>query len=306
MMKNKYNKKKLTQEEKRELSIKKYPFLYKKIEVPCVQENGVSVIKTVYKKRSKLPVILIIILALFIGCFVIVGLPRSIKIKEIFVIFGEMFKDSEKMTAFGGYFGYLFTVAVPKIWDTVKMVYIATLIGSLVSIPFFLLASRNFSRKGYIYQPIRALVNIIRTIPTYVLAVLCTCILGYNEIAGIWALIIFTFGIMFKLMYEYVETCDMNPFEAMSSTGARRGQAFMVGVWPQIMPAYLSNILYTFEINVRASVILGFVGAGGIGQELSNAIADQAFEKVGAILVPLFVVVCGLQLISSYTRKKLQ
>lgn len=305
-MKNNPKKVKLTKQEKEAINIRKYPFLYKEIDVVCLDESGQSITKTIYKKKSIAPLIFLLILALFIACFMVVGLPRSVKIDQIFIIFGEMFQDTPKLAPFGGYFGYLFKIAIPKIWDTIKMVYIATLIGSIVSIPFFLLASSNFSRKMIVYQPIRAIINVIRTIPTYVLAVLCTCIMGYNEIAGIWALAVFTFGIIFKLMYEYIETCDMNPFEAMSSTGAKRGQAFMVGVWPQINPSFLSNVLYAFEINVRASVILGFVGAGGIGQELSNAIADQAFEKVGAILIPLFIVVVSLQLISSNVRKRLQ
>ena len=109
---------------------------------------------------------------------------------------------------------------------------------------------------------------------------------------------------MFKLMYEYIDTCDMNPFEASISTGATRLKAFSVALYPQVKPMFFSNFLYTFELNIRASVILGFVGAGGIGQMLNNAMNAQQYDKVGAILIPLFVVVVCLQLLSSYLRKK--
>ena len=151
------------------------------------------------------------------------------------------------------------------------MVFIATVLGTIIAFPLFLIASRNVVVHPYIYQPVRFLVDFIRTIPTYILAILCTVFFGLGETAGIWAMAIFTLGIMFKLMYEYIDTCDMNPFEASISTGATRMKAFNVALMPEVKPMFFSNFIYTFELNIRASVILGFVGAGGIGQMLSNA-----------------------------------
>ena len=300
--KKKKNKKTLSKLEKEEARKKKYPFLYK--EISFVNENGET--KTITKKRSLKLVYGCIILAIFLLCFIFISFPRSVKIDQVFVIFGKMFSDSPNLVAFGGYWGYLTGVAIPKIWETVEMCVIATTIGSLISIPIFLLCARNVVRHAYIYQPVRTIFNIIRTIPTFVLAVICVALFGIGSFAGVIAMTIFTIGIVFKLMYEYTETCDMNPFEAMTSTGASRGQAFMVGVWPQVTPAYISNVIYTFEINIRASVVLGFVGAGGIRQIMNDAIADRAYEKVGAMLIPLFILVLFLQLLSSYLRRKLQ
>lgn len=281
---------------------KLYPIFYKKVNF--IDSDGNS--KTIEKKRSKAPLYTLLILIIFLCSFIFISFPTKVRIDQIFVIFGKMFKDSEKLTPFGGYWGYLTGTAIPKIWDTIIMCYVSTLIGAIISIPLFLLAARNVTKHAYIYQPVRIILNIIRTIPTFVLAVICVCLFGIGEVAGIWAMSIFTIGVLFKLMYEYTETCDMNPYEAMLSVGSRKGQAFMIGVWPQVFPAFISNVLYTFEINIRASVVLGFVGAGGFGQLLSDAIADRCYEKVGCMLIPLFVVVIFLQLLSSYLRRKLQ
>lgn len=295
----------LSPDEREALRQKKYPFLYRQVTVRLDSDGKPS--QTILKRRSLWPIYLgiLFLVTILLGVFFIPQ-PRSIKLDQFFVLLGQMFHDSEKLTPFGGYWGYIGSVAIPKIWQTVQMCFIATALGSILSIPFFLLASRNIAKKIYVYGPVRVLVNVIRTIPTFVLALICVQFTGYNETSGIIAMTIFTFGVLFKLMYEYIETCDMSPFEAFSSTGASRGQSFVGGVWPQVHPVFLSNILYTFEINIRASVVLGFVGAGGIGQIMNDAIADRAYEKVGCVIIPLFVLVVFLQLLSSYVRRKFQ
>jgi phosphonate transport system permease protein len=96
----------------------------------------------------------------------------------------------------------------------------------------------------------------------------------------------------------------MGPFEASVSNGANRLEAYSIAIHPQINSMFISNIIYIFEINIRASVILGFVGAGGIGQLLSNALESSQYDKVGAILIPLFILVVALQFLSSYLRRR--
>jgi len=262
-------------------------------------------IKTIEKKRSKVFLWLLAIVLIFSCSFLFITMPTKIRIDQIGVIFGQMFTPSKwSLKTWDGYWAYLFNKAIPSIWDTVEMVFIATVLGTIIAFPLFLIASRNVVVHPYIYQPVRFLVDFIRTIPTYILAILCTVFFGLGETAGIWAMAIFTLGIMFKFMYEYIDTCDMNPFEASISTGATRMKAFNVALMPEVKPMFFSNFIYTFELNIRASVILGFVGAGGIGQMLSNAMEAQTYDKVGAILIPLFILVVCLQLISSYVRRK--
>lgn len=301
----KTKKPKLSEQEKEALRQKRYPFLYRRVPVRLDEEGHVA--QYILKKRPTWPLYLVIFALITILLIVFfIPAPRAVKLDQFWILLGQMFRDSEKLKAFGGYWGYMSGIAIPKIWQTIEMCFIATFIGSIISVPLFLLASRNIVKKVYLWAPVRVIVNVIRTIPTFVLALICVQFTGYNETSGIIAMTIFTIGVLFKLMYEYIETCDMSPFEAFSSTGASRGQSFAGGIWPQVSPVFISNIIYTFEINVRASVVLGFVGAGGIGQIMNDAIADMAYEKVGCMLIPLFILVVTLQLLSSYLRRKLQ
>lgn len=276
---------------------------YKDVKVTLLNDEE----KILRKKRSLVPFWTILILAIFGLSFIFIALPDRVRFDQFGVIFQQMFVPSKwSLKTWDGYWNYLFHNAVPKIWSTIEMVSVATFIGTIISVPFFILASSNIFTSKWIYVPVRIILNIFRSIPTFVLAVIATVFFGYNETSGIIAMSLFTGGVLFKLMYEYIETCDMNPFEASRSTGARTMQAYVISIAPQVKPTFISNIIYIFEINVRASVVLGFVGAGGIGQLLSDAIGTTQYDKVGAILIPLFVVVVTLQLLSSYLRRRVQ
>ena len=262
-------------------------------------------VKTVEKKRGKGLLFLALFLLVFFICFMFTKGNKAVRWGEINKIIPQLFTPSKwSLKTNEGYQNYLFNTAVPRIWDTVKMVYIATIIGTLISVPLYILAASNVVASKRIYLPVRIIINFFRTIPTFVLAIFGTVFFGLGNMAGIFAMSMFTAGVMFKLMYEYIETVDMGPFEASTSNGANRLKAYSIAIHPQIMPMFVSNVIYIFEINIRASVVLGFVGAGGIGQLLSDALESQNYDKVGAILIPLFIVVVALQLFSSYVRKK--
>ena len=248
----------------------------------------------------------LVVVALFIFSWFFITLPRRTNPGDLFVIIGDLFRPKLAFTTYEQYFNFMWTQAIPRTWETIEMVFISTVIGCLVSIPLFILSSKNVTKHIYIYGPVRVILDIIRTIPTFVLALLMVATMGYNNTSGVIAMTIFTIGIMYKLMYEFTDTCDMAPYEASLSVGATKGQAFFSGLWPNVFPTFLSNCLYTFEINVRASIILGFVGAGGVGKLLSDAATMGWWDQVGSILIPIFVVTMFLQLVSSYTRKKVQ
>ena len=261
--------------------------------------------KTIVKKRSMFIPGLLIFSLLLVICFIFVIGNNKIKLDQFSIILKQLFVPSKwSLKTQEGYNEYLWNTAVPRIFDTVKMVYIATVLGVLISVPLYILSASNVVEKKRIYLPVRLIVNFVRTIPTFVLAIIGTVFYGFNENAGIFAMAIFTAGVMFKLMYEYIETVEMGPFEASISSGANRLEAYSISIHPQIKPMFISNIIYIFEINIRASVILGFVGAGGIGQLLSNALESSQYDKVGAILIPLFVLVVSLQFLSSYLRRR--
>ena len=284
---------------------KKYihSLFFKKV-VVNVDDKGVPT-KTIEKKRSKFLLVFLFILFLFFGSFYFIEMPTRVKLDQLGIIFEQMFVPNKlSLKTWPRYWDYLFNSAIPAINQTVEMVYIGTLIGTILAVPLFLLASRNVSKHSYIYMPIRIIMDIIRSIPTYVLALMAVAFLGIGATAGIVAIIIFTMGIMFKLMFEYIDTLDMNPFEASLSTGANRLEAFKVSLLPSANPMLISNFIYTFEINVRASVILAWANAGGIGQLLKTAMEARQYDRVGAILIPLFILVFILQIISSILRRK--
>ncbi len=264
-------------------------------------------VKTIHKKRSMALVYTLIVVVLLVVSFVFIETPKNVRFSQFNTIFSQLFVPSKwSLKTNEGYKDYIFNTAIPKIWATIEMVGLATFLGTVISIPFYILASSNIYTSKAVYLPVRIILNIFRSIPTFVLAVIATVFFGFSETAGVFAMAFFTAGVIFKLMYEQIETCDMNPFEASKSSGATRLQAYNIAIAPQVKPTLISNIIYVFEINVRASVVLGFVGAGGIGQLLSDAIDSTNYDKVGAILIPLFIVVVALQLLSSYLRRKVQ
>ena len=287
--------------------VKKNNFLDKLLykDVNITLNNGE--VKTIHKKRNLILVYTLIIALLLVVSFIFIDFPTNVRFSQFNTIFSQLFIPSKwSLKTSEGYRDYIFHTAIPKIWSTIEMVGLATFIGTIISVPFYILASSNIYTSKAVYLPVRIILNIFRSIPTFVLAVIATVFFGFSETAGVFAMSFFTAGVIFKLMYEQIETCDMNPFEASKSSGATRLQAYNVSIAPQVKPTLISNIIYVFEINVRASVVLGFVGAGGIGQLLSDAIDSTNYDKVGAILIPLFIVVVVLQLLSSYLRRKVQ
>lgn len=283
-------------------------FLYRlthKTMVVSTDEFG-NPTKVVEKKRSLILVWVLLYALIFGLCFIFLPMDNKIRFDKLGEIVSQLFVPSEwSLKTRDAWWDYLWNVACFKIWQTVEMIFIATVFGTLLAVPFYMLASSNVMKNKVVNQIVRVLVNILRTIPTFVLAIIGAIFYGYSETAGVFAMTLFTFGIIFKLMYEYVETVDMNPFEVAISNGANRLQAYALAIHPQANPMFISNFIYTFEINIRASVVLGFVGAGGIGQLLSDAMESTQYDKIGAILIPLFIVVFVLQLISSYLRRKI-
>lgn len=191
------------------------------------------------------------------------------------------------------------------LFDTIKMSVLGSLIGSLVAVPFSVLASSNINRNRYIVSIIRLFYSIVRTVPTLVAALIATYIFGLGTFAGTVAIAIFTFAYVGKILYEQIETVDMGAYEAMESMGATKFHAFLYAIVPQILPAYIANCLFCFEGNVRYSAILGYVGAGGLGMNLKEKIGWREYDKVGMILLMLFVAVIIIEYVSHAIRKKL-
>lgn len=186
--------------------------------------------------------------------------------------------------------------------ETLQMAIVGSVIGSLLAIPLSLMAARNVTRNPYIRVPVRFLLNLARTIPDLLYAALFAVVVGFGPTAGTMALIFFTFGIISKLAYESIEAIDPGPLESMTAVGANKLKWIRYGVLPQVGPTLLAHFLYTFEVAIRASAILGLVGAGGIGLLLKNTLDLFRYDQACSIVLATLVVVVAIDLVSSRTR----
>ncbi len=263
---------------------------------------------------NKIIIPVIIAFAFFIFCAAIVLQNKgSLKLYEIGTILKQLFTPTDFPAmgihhTWGDYFGYLISKEIIEaLGETLRMSFIGSIIGSLLCLPVAILCSQNIVKTKWIYIPLRFVINLVRTMPTMVIAVIAVSLIGMGAFAGIIATSVFTFGIMTKMLYECIEALDMGPYEALQSCGANKTQAFFYSIFPQLLPTYLGYFIYNFEINVRTSVVLGYVGAGGLGVILqANMDSIYTRSRVGAILILMFVLVVVMQSATRYIRGKLQ
>ncbi|MGP0584484.1 phosphonate ABC transporter, permease protein PhnE [Paenibacillus timonensis] len=194
---------------------------------------------------------------------------------------------------------------VPAMLETIRMALIGTTFGAIFAVPVALLCASNLSRSAWIYQPVRFLLNLVRTIPDLLLAAIFVAIFGLGPLPGMMALTVFSFGLIAKLTYEALETIDRGPLEAMTSVGATSVQRIIFGVVPQIQAHFISYVLYTFEINVRAAAVLGLVGAGGIGHYYEVTLGFLEYDKTCMIILFTLAVVLLIDYASTKLREKL-
>ncbi|CAM3827476.1 phosphonate ABC transporter, permease protein PhnE [Alkalicoccus chagannorensis] len=188
--------------------------------------------------------------------------------------------------------------------ETFHMAIIATTAAAVVCIPVSLMASSNIMQEQRVlYHLTKQVMNILRTIPDLLLAVIFVGIFGIGAFSGILALVIFSLGILAKLLAETVEAIDPEPLDAVRASGGSTLQVIWYAVIPQILPQYTSFSLYVFEINVRASLVLGFVGAGGIGQLLQRSISFMDYDRTMMIILIIFLAVVLIEYISGKIRE---
>jgi phosphonate transport system permease protein len=189
--------------------------------------------------------------------------------------------------------------------ETLYIAVIAAAVGNGVALVLSMLASKVTSPNKVVYQLFKQLLNVVRSLPDIAYALLFVAAVGTGAMGGILALIMFNIGVNAKLTSETIDGVDPGPIEAADASGANRIQrAWTAGV-PQILPNYVSYSLYVFELNLRASVVIGLVGAGGIGQVLSVQLSRFGYENIGAIVVVLFVIVFTLDRVSIWLRRRL-
>lgn len=201
-------------------------------------------------------------------------------------------------------FSYISNIVGPML-ETIQMAVVGTFVGAIIALPTAVLAANNFIKTKWLHIPLRLILNIFRTIPAMVLASLFVAVFGLGPFAGIVALAIFTFGLISKLTFESIEAIDYGQVEALMSLGANKMNILRYAIIPQILPQYTSYTIYGFEVNIRAAAVLGWVGAGGIGQTLEHNLAWRNFDRVGMIIIFSFAIVLIIDLISAAIRKRL-
>ena len=200
-------------------------------------------------------------------------------------------------------------ITLAKITETLFMALMATTFACVVALPVSFLGARNIMGRGWfgtaIYYVARTIFNLMRSIEALVLAVMFAIWLGFGPFAGVMAMTIVTVASLSKLFSEAIESIDEGPIEAIVASGGNRLQAIFYAVIPQIMPPFIAFAIYHWDINVRISTIIGFVGGGGIGLQLQTWINQLAYSKAGTAVWAIVIVVVVLDNISSQVRKRM-
>lgn len=216
------------------------------------------------------------------------GLPRGAE------IIGYMFPPDWKV----------FPEMVGPALETVQIAFLGTLFGAIVSFFLGLCAAINLAPRA-IREAARGLIIVERALPDLVVILLFVAALGLGPFPGVMALAICSIGMLGKLFAEAIEEVDPRPLEALESVGATKSQIIRYGILPQVLPSFIANVLYRFDINIRFTVLLGAVGAGGIGRELVMSMGLLEYERAMTAIIVILVLVMFCLKISDTLRKRI-
>lgn len=273
-----------------------------------VQDIQADYVAQMRHKRMLNLILLVVFLAMMVSGFKVAdsrnaggfweGLPH------VFDFPGEVISEAaSRAQLLPGYFiKYL-----PSLLETINIAGAATLLGALIGLVLSLLATNGLAPVPWLIFPIRRLLDVLRAVPEIVIALMLIFLLGGGPVPAMIAIALHTVGAMGKLFSEVNENASLKPVEGLASVGANWSQRMMLGVVPQVMPNYLSYALLRFEINIRASAILGFVGAGGIGYDLRNTMSwgQGKYDEAAAIFLMLFATIVIVDQVSSLARNRL-
>jgi phosphonate transport system permease protein len=186
--------------------------------------------------------------------------------------------------------------------ETLQIAFVGTLLGFLGALPLAVLASRNMFGTA-VTTPLRLLLGAVRTVPSLLWALVFVVAFGLGPMAGTFAIAVYTLGYLGKLFYETFEGVDGEVLEAVRSVGCNRAQLVRFGLLPEAANGILSQLLFVFEYNVRASAIMGFVGAGGIGFYMMGYVQLLQYRNLMTALLVTFLVVLAIDKASAALRR---
>ena len=193
---------------------------------------------------------------------------------------------------------------IKQMWVTIAVAVWGTLLSLVFAIPLSLLSANNVA-PVFIVQPIRRVMDLLRSVNELVMGTAFLVAVGISPLAGVLALALHNAAVLTKLFSEAVEAIDVAPVEGVRATGAGRLSEVVWGIIPQVGPLWTSFALYRFESNTRSATVLGLIGAGGIGQVLFENLNSTAYHEVGAISIVIVIAVTLIDLLSSQIRKRL-
>lgn len=194
--------------------------------------------------------------------------------------------------------------AADATWQSVEMAWLGTVIGVVVSLPLGFFAASTVS-PVWLRLPLRLVFAVLRAVPEVIIAIIILSVTGLTPFTGALAIAVGSVGTLGKWEYEAIEGAPRGPIEAATACGASRSEILRCAVWPSVSPEILAFWLYRFEINVRASAVLGLVGAGGIGSMLTQTVQYRMWPTVGTLFLVVVVVTVVIDQVSGRIRQRI-
>lgn len=253
-------------------------------------------------------------MVLFALALALAAVGSEVNLRTLFTYFGNFVSYFDRIltledhtrvwTNFGEWF-WGWQKWLKLLGETILISYVGTLAGAVLAFGLNFLAAENTSPAPWLRFVVRRALEFARTVPGIVFALIFVIAFGLGPMAGVLAIAIHSTGALGKLFSEIVENVDMKPVEGVRSTGASWLSCMRFAVLPQVTAGYASYALLRFEINVREASVMGFVGAGGIGQELVVAIRKFYYSDVSAILITIILTVFLIDIATGWLRARL-
>ena len=283
--------------------------------VSVLPEQQLAVLNEAYRaavRRKRLRGLLAT--ALFLVALSVAAIGSEVNLKTLFTYFGNFVSYFDRIftlddhsrvwTNFGEWF-WGWKKWLKLLGETILISYVGTLTGAVLAFALNFFAAQNTAPAPWLRFAVRRGLEFSRTVPAIVFALIFVMAFGLGPMAGVFAIAIHSTGALGKLFSEIVENIDMKPVEGVRSTGASWLSCMRFAVLPQVTAGYASYSLLRFEINVREASVMGFVGAGGIGQELVVAIRKFYYSDVSAILITIIITVFLIDIATGWLRASL-
>ncbi|MFT4119014.1 phosphonate ABC transporter, permease protein PhnE [Bradyrhizobium sp.] len=285
------------------------------VAVSILPEQQLAALNSAYRQavaRKRWRLLLGVVV--FAAALVLAAIGAEVNLRTLFTYFGNFLSYFDRIltldsgqrvwTDLGEWF-WGWRKWLKMLGETLLISYVGTLIGATFAFALNFFAAENTSPAPWLRFTVRRLLEFARTVPGIVFALIFVIAFGLGPMAGVLAIAIHSTGALGKLFSEIVENADMKPVEGIRSTGASWLSCMRFAIVPQVTAGYASYALLRFEINVREASVMGFVGAGGIGQELVVAIRKFYYSDVSAILLTIIVTVFIIDITTGWLRGRL-